>query len=365
MSTLIVAEWLAAVGGAERVIEQIALTCPDSRVVTVASEAGALPLLPVGSVRALVEGPEWLVGRRSMLAGLNMVLWPGRRITSADADLVISSHHLGSHWTALRSEVPHLSYVHTPARYAWFPHLDGRATSVVARPVSAAIRRLDRAAARRVTSYAANSRTTRERIRSVWQRDARIIHPPVDLERFRVRSQEAPDRYLVAVSRFVPYKRLDFAMAVAEAAGLPLKVVGGGPLERDLRRQAASARVEVEFLVGRSDAEVAAVMAGAQALVYPAVEDFGIVPVESMAAGTPVLAPAIGGTAETVVHGETGFLFDDWDAATWAARVQDITSDMSVECRRRADAFAPGRFREQISRWIEDEGGAACPSSKV
>jgi glycosyltransferase involved in cell wall biosynthesis len=356
MRTWITAEWLSRTGGSERVVEHLAAVLPEARVFSPVVFEGAAPTIDPARIHAAFRRPERLMERRQVAALMNAAVWPawGRGLDRR-ADLVVASHHLASQWTSVYSDVPHVSYVHTPARYAWFPEIDDRASRGPARLVAAHIRRMDRRAARRVVSYAANSEATRQRIQQVWDRDARVIHPPIDLQRFHGVVAQDPEPFLLGLSRFIPYKRLDFAIDVADAAGLPLKLVGGGALEPELRAKAAEAGVEVTFLTGLSDAEVAQVMADASALVYPALEDFGLVPVEAMAAGTPVLALNHAGTAETVVDGVTGFLFDDVsDPREWAARVPDLATLRAEDCRDRADQFSPAAFASAVTTWTAE-----------
>ncbi|CAN5143348.1 glycosyltransferase [soil metagenome] len=355
--TWITAEWLSQTGGSERVVERLAAAMPQAEVFTPVAFAQGAPSIARERIHATFRCPESLMRRREAAAAMNAVSWPtwGRTLDRR-ADLVVASHHMSSHWTAVYSDVPHVAYVHTPARYAWFPELDSRASSVPARALCAHIRRMDRKAAPRVVAYAANSEATRRRIQEVWDRDATVIHPPIDLDRFvGLRSDPDATPFVLGLSRFITYKRLDFVIDTAEAAGLPATIVGGGALEDDLRARAARASVPVEIVTGASDTQVAQLMADAAVLVYPAVEDFGLVPVEAMAAGTPVLALDEAGTRETVVDGVTGYLMGDLDAAAWAERIEAAVGRDPVACRSRAEEFSEGSFQSAVLGWIADQ----------
>ncbi len=355
--TWITAEWLSETGGSERVVEHLAATMPYAQVYTPVAFARGVPSIARERIHAGFRHPEPLMRRREAAAAMNAVSWPtwGRTL-DRKADLVVASHHMSSHWTAVYSDVPHVSYVHTPARYAWFPDLDDRASSLPARALCAHIRRMDLKAAPRVVAYAANSAATAERIQQVWNRDATVIHPPIDLGRFEGR-QPTPgvQPFVLGLSRFIAYKRLDFVIDAAEAAGLPAKIVGGGILEPELRAKAESASVPVEIITGTTDEEVAQLMADAAVLVYPAVEDFGLVPVEAMAAGTPVLALDIAGTRETVLDGVTGYLLPELDPAAWAERIEAALALDPADCRARADQFSEESFSAAILQWIADQ----------
>ncbi|MBF4162533.1 glycosyltransferase [Nocardioides acrostichi] len=353
--TLITAEWLSPLGGSERVVEHLAATLPDARVFAPVVFADGAPSIDRSRIGAAFRRPERLMARREAAAAMNAATWPtwGRTLDRR-ADLVIASHHMSSHWTACYSDVPHVAYVHTPARYAWFPELDDRASgSLPARVLGAHIRRMDRRAAPRVRAYAANSEATRQRIQQVWHRDATVIYPPTDLSRFdHVTAREGVEPFLLGLSRFIPYKRVDYVVDVAEAAGLPAVLVGRGHLEPQLRERAERASVPVRVVTDASDEQVAQLMADAAALVYPAVEDFGLVPVEAMAAGTPVLALDEAGTKETVLPGVSGALLPELDARAWADRVAEVMALDADGVRKRAADFGVPAFAEAIRGWV-------------
>lgn len=358
--TVITAEWLSPLGGSERVVEHLAAALPTARVFTPVAFRDGAPAIPRDRISAAFRRPERLMERREVAAAMNAATWPvvGRTFART-ADLVLASHHMSSQWTAAYSDVPHVAYVHTPARYAWFPELDARASgSLPARALGAHIRRMDLRAARRVVSYAANSEATRQRIQQVWDRDAVVIHPPTDLSRFDgVEADPHAEAYVLGLSRFIPYKRLDFVIDVAEAAGVPAVIVGSGHLEAELRERAATATVPVRVVTGASDLEVVRLMADAAVLVYPAVEDFGLVPVEAMAAGTPVLALDEAGTKETVLDGVSGFLLPELDAATWAARLDAVVGLDTAAVRRRGQEFGVPAFHRQVGGWLDGATG--------
>ena len=163
-------------------------------------------------------------------------------------------------------------------------------------------RRFDRRAAGRVDQYVANSEITRERLKRFWGRDAPIVHPPVDVDRFTIGQ---PQDYLLFVGELVSHKRAELAVQAAIAAGRRLKLVGGGPELGPLRE--AYGR-QADFLGSVPDEELRGLYAGAQALVVPNVEEFGIAAVEAQAAGRPVVGVDRGGLRETVVPGRTGLL---------------------------------------------------------
>jgi len=217
-------------------------------------------------------------------------------------DLILSSSHCVAKGAIRPPGTLHISYTYTPMRYAWdlydvyFGDRVGPLRSFVLQRVMAYLRRWDLEASRRVDHFVAISSHVAERIRRHYGREASVIHPPVDVERFQV-SEEDGGYYLV-VSAFVPYKRIDLAIQAFNRLRLPLKIVGWGPEEGRLRKLAGPT---VEFLGKRSDEELSHLYARCRALIFPGEEDFGIVPLEAQAAGRPVIAYGRGGVLETVV----------------------------------------------------------------
>jgi glycosyltransferase involved in cell wall biosynthesis len=210
---------------------------------------------------------------------------------------------------------------------------------------------------RHVHGYAANSREVRARIRRYWGRDAVVINPPVDVDYFT--DVPAADRdqnrdHLLGVGRWIPYKRFDLMIAIAEAAGLPLIIAGSGPEEGRLRQLAAAASVPVTFVVRPDDAALRRLYWGARALLFPTHEDFGIIPVEAQACGTPVIGLRRGGLLETVVDGETGLLTDSEDARDLASLVRAAGGLRPEPIRAHAAAFSRDVFSARLSTWLAD-----------
>ncbi len=240
-------------------------------------------------------------------------------------------------------------------RYAWFPEIDDRLSRLgpAARPAASVLRNLDRLSAARVQSWAANSTAVSRRIWDCYRVHSKVIYPPVDTERFDGHWTKAD--YVVAVSRFVPYKRLDLAIKAADMAGVPLALVGYGPCELELRAIAAAAAVPVEFITGPTDTELAEIVGRAQALVFPALEDFGIVAVEAQAAGTPVVAVQGYGADDSVIDGVTGVLVAKQAPSDLAAGLQRIFngSYSPADCRLNASRFGIKSFQKAIRDWVD------------
>jgi glycosyltransferase involved in cell wall biosynthesis len=202
-----------------------------------------------------------------------------------------------------------------------------------------------------VTHFVAISREIQGRIRQYYNRDAVVIHPPVDLSRFRPAASH--DDFYLIVSRLIPYKRIDLAIEAFNRLGRPLWIVGGG---RDLERLRAMAGATIKLLGRVPDADLPDLMARCKAFVFPGHEDFGIAPVEAQAAGRPVIAFGAGGALDTVIDGQTGVLFSEQTADALIEAVQRIDAlgfDSGV-IRDNAARFDAGVFRRKLGRFVEE-----------
>ena len=363
-------EWFTprSTGGAELVVQAI-----DSLL----REQGIKPQLA-----ALVDGEStrpgsWLYGREVRTSPIQQ--WPWgishvqqylpllpmaiEQIDLGDAELVISSSHLVAKGVLTSPEQLHLSYVHTPVRYAWDQMHAYLERSALARSGLGPLirwqlhllRQWDQLSAQRVDVLLANSRFTARRIRKVWGRSAEVLHPPVAVERFR---WDAPrdDAYL-CLCRLVPYKRVDLVVEAFNRLGLPLLVVGDGP---ERRRLEALAGPTVTLLGNQSQQQVELLLSRCRAYVYAGVEDFGIAPVEAMASGAPVIGLGRGGLLDTVrcaasgVDDPTGVLFPDQTVTSLVAAVRWFEQrrlwrelDPAV-LRQWAERFRPQAFAERF-----------------
>jgi glycosyltransferase involved in cell wall biosynthesis len=280
-----------------------------------------------------------------------------------DADVVISTSHCAAKSVVTTGRAIHICYCHSPMRYAWdqFDAYFGRervgaARHEMFREVMAWLARWDRATAHRVHRFVANSHFVAGRIARYYNRRASVLYPPVDTE-FFTPGGEAPEPYFLVVSALVPYKRIDVAILAAARLRVPLKIVGTGP-ERDRLR--ALAGPTVEFLGTLNDDALREAYRRAQAVLLPAEEDFGIVPVESLACGRPVIALGRGGASETLVPGESGLLVDRATPDAFADAMSGIARrsfDLSA-MRARAEMFGRERFESQFASVVAEMSAA-------
>jgi glycosyltransferase involved in cell wall biosynthesis len=202
-----------------------------------------------------------------------------------------------------------------------------------------------------VNLFIANSKTVQDRIKRYYKRDSEIIYPPVTTDRY-VATTHSKDGYYVVLGRQVAYKRLDLVVDAFNILGLPVKVAGTG---EELNVQRPRAKNNIEFLGRVEDAELPSLFAGARALIFPAEEDFGIVPVEAMAAGVPVIAYGVGGATETVIEGLSGTLFYEQtpEALIAAVRAFDDMSFSSEAIRLHAQTFDAAVFSRRLKAYVD------------
>lgn len=276
-----------------------------------------------------------------------------------DYDLVISTSHCVAKGILTPPNARHLCYCLTPARYAWSlteEYLPHPFTRAISQPFLHRFRQWDFVAAQRVDQFAAISAGIRERIRRFYQRDSVVIHPFADLQKFQPIGGDRGDFYLVA-SALVPYKRVDLAIHACRILDRRLIIVGIGPEQKRLR---ALADDGVEFTGSVNDETLRDLYSNTRALLFPGEEDFGIVPVEAMACGTPVIAYGKGGALDTVIDNQTGLFF--WEP-TVEALVQAISQFESQSgifsrgvCRRQALRFSLEKFHGELTTFIGNAG---------
>jgi glycosyltransferase involved in cell wall biosynthesis len=366
----IVHDWLTGMRGGEKVLEAICELYPEATIFTLVHVRGSVS-------EAIERHPirTSFVQRLPKSARLYrhyLPLFPAAvELFDLDGyDLVISSSHCAVKSVVAKGDARHVCYCHSPMRYAWDqfdayfgPAQVGRLKNLALRPVMAAMARWDAATAGRVDTFVANSRYVAGRIRRYYNRGSIVVYPPVDTEFYRPdpgRAAQSGPGALV-VSALVPYKRLDLAIAACKGARVPLRIVGQGPEEARLRRVAGSA--DVEFLGWRTDEEIRTLYQTSAVVLLPGVEDFGIVPVEAQACGTPVVALGRGGSCETVVDGETGALVPHPDAALFAdaiRRIIDSAPDRAA-IRQHAERFSKANFTSAFSAVVN--ATPACMAS--
>ena len=344
---VLVHDWLTGMRGGEKVLESLCRLFPDAPLVTLVHARGSVsPLIEARPIRTSIV--QRLPGAARWYRHYLPLFPLAVELLDFDAaDLVISTSHCAAKSVVRSGRAFHVCYCHSPMRYAWDqfdayfgPARLGRWRSAAMRRVMAGLARWDRDTAHRVDRFLANSEHVAGRIARYYNRSATVLYPPVDT-RFFTPGGGAPASFFLVVSALVPYKRIDLAIAAAARLGVPLTIAGGGP---DRPRLEAMAGPAVEFLGAVDDDTLRDLYRRCQAVVLPGEEDFGLVPVEAMACGRPVVALGRGGARETVVPGETGVLVDE-------ATPDQLAEGMD---RARRQAFDPARLRAHAETFAVD-----------
>ncbi|MBS7458542.1 glycosyltransferase [Coralloluteibacterium stylophorae] len=328
--------WLVGMRGGEKVLEVLCELFPDADIFTLVADPSRLSDRLRGH-RITTSFLQRIGGVRHYQKMLPLMPFALEAFDLTGYDLVISSEAGPAKGVVTRPDALHVCYCHSPMRYVWdlYPQYRagaGRLARALMSLTAPVIRQWDVTTAARVDAFVANSSYVARRIEKFYRREAAVIHPPVDVGRFAP-APDGPDDYYLCAGQVTPYKRIDLAVDAFTRLGKPLRVIGSGVDDR-LRERAGR---NVEFLGAVDDATMAHHFAHCRALVFPGVEDFGIVPLEVMASGRPVIAFGRGGALETVVHGETGVLFHEQSVEALIAAVE--------ACEEAADLFDPARLR--------------------
>ncbi len=362
----VVHEWLGPYAGSEQVVAAMLETFPGADLFATVQNPEEMRGTPLEKVPVRTSFIQLLPGaKKNYRSYLPLMPLAVEQTDLRPYDLILSSSHAVAKGVLTRSDQLHVSYTHTPVRYAWDLYLnylensgmDRGVKTLLVRPALHYLRMWDASAANRVDAYIANSRFVARRIEKLYRRSARVLYPPVDVDRYR---HDLPrEDFFVAVSRFVPYKRMDLIVEAFTRMGKPLVVIGGGPEFDKVRRMAGP---NVKLLGYQPDGVVADYLQRARAFVFAAEEDFGIVPVEAQAAGCPVIAYGKGGALETVAGWPepdvTGVFFDAQTPESLEAAVRLFETHEGKfgpeVCRRNADRFGAERFQHEFRTTMED-----------
>lgn len=369
MRVALVHDWLTVYAGAERVLEQMLRVFPQADLFAVCDflsqdQRGFLQ----GKTPRTTFIQHLPFAKNKYRAYLPLMPLAVEQLDMSGYDIVISSSHAVAKGVITGPDQLHVSYVHSPMRYAWdLQHqylreagLERGVKSWLARWMLHKLRLWDLRTANGVDAFIANSRYIARRIKKVYRREAEVIYPPVDVEGLVLRSEK--ESFYLAASRMVPYKRLP--LIVEAFASMPEKrlvVIGDGP---EFAKAKAKAAANVELLGYQPTEVLRDYMARAQAFVFAAEEDFGIMPVEAQACGTPVIAYGRGGARETVrglddASGPTGVFFEHQTVESLreaVSRFEAMRERFDPQaCRRNAERFSASRFREAFSRFVDNE----------
>ncbi len=358
----LVHDWLTDFGGAERVLLAFHELFPDAPIFTTFFREENLPMFANADIRTsyLQKIP---FARKHHRFFFPMMPAAVESWDFSDFDVVISDTSSGcAKGIVTKPDTLHISYCHNPNRALWdgaheYFKLHEKNYNFIARSMIPRqlmkMRIWDRVAADRVDYFLANSEFVAKRIKKYYQRDAEVIHPPVETKKFTP-SEKKPASYFLAIGRLIPYKRFDLAIQAANVLGVKLRIVGVGPAEKELR---AMAGPTVQFF-GKVPEEILQRMyRECKALIFPQVEDFGLTAVEVQASGRPVVAFRGGGALETVKQNQSGMFFAQQTVSSLADAMQRATRKRWVKKSivKNAQRFDVDKFKKRILEFIEEK----------
>ncbi len=359
MKTAIIADWLTNYAGAENVISAFYRLYPESKIFTTLFNAEKMKDLAGADVETSYI--QKIPGAKNHHPWfLSLMPLAVESFDLSKYNVVLSSSHSIAKGVITKPETMHVCYCHTPMRYAWddfhkyiresnFPWLIKK---MIPKQISK-IRLWDRLSADRVDYFIANSSYVAQRIKKYYQRNAEVIYPPVDTERFHAVENPAEDYYL-AVGRLIPYKKFDLLVETFNQNGKKLKIAGTGS---EMKKLKAIAKDNVEFLGFVPDEELKKLYANCKAFLFPQIEDAGIAPLEAMASGRPVIALKAGGVVDVLREGKTGVFFKEQSVESLDEAVSKFEKQKfdSAQIRKHALKFSTQEFQKKIDRFVKQK----------
>ncbi len=357
MKIALVHDYLVQNGGAERVLESFCDIFPDAPIFTLLYNKDAM--------KGSFEDKKIITSslQNNIFASKYHRIFPPLMPSAIEEfdfsmyDVVLSDSSSFAKGIITRPETLHISYVHTPMRYAWddcqkytqdfgWPFSLEKLVPFLMNP----IRLWDRASSYRIDKCIANSKFVASRIKKYWNKDSTVINPPVSIDNFFV--SKVQKDYFLMVGRLITYKRHDIVIEAFNKSGLPLKIIGRGPEMKKLKKKAKS---NIEFLGRVDDNQLAKYYAESRAFIFPQEEDFGIVAIEALASGKPIIAFKGGDIVEHVIDGEHGVFFLKQTPQSLQEAIDKFTKMKfnPQEIRKRAEKFDKKKFEKQIKDYVE------------
>lgn len=373
MRIAIIHDYLNQYGGAERVLESFCELFPDAPIYTLFYDEektlgrfkGKKIITSFLNFTSSEDVNKFVVNNHRLFIPLMPIAASLMKVDD-DFDVVLSSSAGFGKGIRVGKNTVHISYCHTPLRYAWehYKYFSWPTyLKILSAPVFWYLRKWDKWAGQKPQKLIANSKYIAEKIKSYYKREAEVIYPPVDTEKFCIKNKVKKGDYFLAVGRLIHYKKFDLIIQafnklnprtyeLGEGVNLPLIIIGNGPELENLKRLAKSSKID--FLTSITDEQLIILYNGAQAFIFPQVEDFGLVAAEAQACGTPVIALNQGGGKEIVIDGKTGILFNNQsidDLIMAVKRFQIKHFDQKL-IRESALRFSKNKFKKAILKVV-------------
>jgi len=360
MNIAIVHDWLSEFAGADKVLWQLKQIYPNADIFTSIYDEKKVPQFEKYKINTTyLQKLPFAKKLRPILVPLMPLAF--EQLDLSKYDLVISNSTSAAKGVITRPNTCHISYCHTPTRYLWMPEMDKRASSGWLRKMANRnLKVWDLAASARPDYYIANSKNVKARIDKFYHLDSEVVYPPVDTSFYNPKKNEIEKKdFYLFVGRFVPYKKADLVVEAFNRLGIELRLIGTGPDEKKLR---VMAKKNIKFLGRASDQVLFDNLKSAKAVIFPSEEDFGIVPVEAMACGTPVIAYGVGGATETVIAGKTGELFAKQTPKSLIEVIKKFNSKKYKfeDLRQRAEEFSLENFARKFKQTVEKNLNDYC-----
>jgi glycosyltransferase involved in cell wall biosynthesis len=354
MKIAIIHDWLIVYAGSEKCVESFTNIWPEADIYTLVNfltpEEQKIIVKDKVPITSFLQ--NWNSARRNHRKFLPLFPYAIEQFDLSKYDLIISSSHAVAKGVLTNSNQLHINYCHTPIRYAWdlthqYLNESGLSKGIkgtIAKAILHYIRLWDVSASNRVDYFVANSNYIAGRIKKIYRRDSEIIYPPVDTANFPIQTKK--ENYFLTASRFVPYKRIDLIVeAFSKMPDKRLIIIGDGP---DADKLKSKATVNIEFLGYQPTEKLREYMQKAKAFVFAADEDFGIMPIESLACGTPVIAFNRGGTAETIIDNQTGIHFNEQSALSIKDAVEKFEKSTAGFNPEFINEYAENKFKSFV-----------------
>lgn len=350
MKVAILHDYLNQNGGAERVLQAFLEIFPNADLYTLFCDARKFPLLKT-KIKKSSFLDNFLVRHHHRLFIPLFPLASSSLRTEEKYDLVLSSSAGYAKSFNINGAI-HLSYCHTPVRYALDPSFLPRTLQFIARPIIPLLKKWDKHTSKKVSFFIANSNFIKNKIKDFYEREAQVVHPPVDETNFFLEPSSRQEDFYLMVGRLVPYKKFDFGIRAFNQMGEKLKIVGSGPEYKKLKNLAGK---NVELLPRLSDSELRHLYNKARALIFPQIEDFGLVAAEAQICGLPVIAYGEGGILDIVENETTGLLFKEQTVPGLISAVEQsrrIPFDRNL-ISKKGQRFSKKVFKDKIKGIIE------------